>query len=216
MSALLTRLWSARRVIAIYAVLVALGWFVGEYLMGLAIPEMRPMDEPSVRRLVMAALVFFVLTAALPFVPGAEIGFTLLLLFGAEASPLVYFGMVGALVLSYSVARLVPLPLLVRFTRWLGLTRAADFAEELAAKPRPQRTAFVADTLNGRFSASLFSNRYIVLALLLNLPGNSVLGGGGGLAFLAGVSGLYGFWRYLTTVLLAVAPFPVLFLILGS
>ena len=56
-------------------------------------------------------------------------------------------------------------------------------------------------------------NRYVVLALLFNMPGNSVLGGGGGIAFIAGLSGRYRFWAYLLSVLIAVAPFPLLFLL---
>ena len=54
-----------------------------------------------------------------------EIGFALLLAFGAAAAPLVYFGMVGALLLSYTLARLLPTGLWTSWLVWLGFPQAA-------------------------------------------------------------------------------------------
>jgi len=51
----------------------------------------------------------------------------------------------------------------------------------------------------------------LALALALNLPGNSLIGGGGGIALSAGISGLYPMRSYLATVAVAVAPVPLLF-----
>ena len=69
----------------------------------------------------MTSFVAFVILAAIPFIPGAEIGFALLLLFGGQVAPLVYLGMVGALILSFVVARMVPASVLARVLGWLGL-----------------------------------------------------------------------------------------------
>lgn len=173
------------------------------------------MNEPLIHRLVMGSLIVFIFAAAIPFVPGAEIGFALLLMFGGKASPIVYFGMVGALVLSFTVASFVPLPVLARFAQWLRLKRTAEFVNELANTLPQNRASVVSEKLDSRFGDVMLKNRYVVLALLLNLPGNSVLGGGGGLAFMAGISGLYKFWAYLISVLIAVAPIPLMFLALG-
>lgn len=211
----LTRLWAARRAIGVYAFLLGAGAIAGEMLLDFAIPEMRPMNEPLIHRIVMGALLVFVLAAAIPFVPGAEIGFALLLIFGGKASPIVYAGMVCALLLSYCVGRFVPLPPLSSLARWLGLTRVAGFTGELADTPAEARGALVSSRLSGRFGRTVLRNRYVVLVVLLNTPGNSVLGGGGGLAFTAGVSGLYRFWPYLLCVLIAVAPIPLAFVLLG-
>ncbi len=212
MRTLLSKLWAARRAVLVYALLLGLGVVAGEWMMGIAIPEMRPMNEPMIHRLVMTALVIFVVAAALPFVPGAEIGFALLLIFGGQAAPLVYVGMVGALILSFTVARLVPLPALSRMAGWLGLARVAGLIDEIAATPKADRAAFFSERMSGRAGQAAFRNRYVLLAVLLNTPGNSVIGGGGGIAFTAGLSGLYRFWPYLAAVLIAVAPFPLFFL----
>lgn len=173
------------------------------------------MNEPLIHRIVMSALAIFVVTAAIPFVPGAEIGFGLLLLFGGQASLLVYTGMVGALLLSYSVARLVPLSVLSGFAEWLGLKKIAALCDQLAETPAEERAEFISGQLSGRFSSAVMRNRYLLLIVLLNMPGNSVLGGGGGIAFLAGISGLYSFWAFLVSVLIAVAPLPLFFLLVG-
>ena len=216
MRPVLVRLWSLRRALSLYALLLIFGLFAGDYLMELAVPEMRPMNEPLIHRIVMGSLFVFILAAAIPFVPGAEIGFALLLLFGGQAAPIVYAGMVSALLLSYCVARFVPLRTVSLLFRWLGLGKLAGSVDQLAETPLERRAALVSDNLSGRFSKSIVKNRYVLLMVLLNLPGNTAVGGGGGLAFAAGLSGLYRFWPYVFSVLIAVAPFPLFFLILGN
>jgi uncharacterized integral membrane protein len=47
----------------------------------------------------------------------------------------------------------------------------------------------------------------------LNLPGNSVLGGGGGIAALCGLSRQFYWWRYVLTLIVATAPIPLLVLV---
>jgi len=48
--------------------------------------------------------------------------------------------------------------------------------------------------------------RYLALAVLLNVPGNAVIGGGGGIAMLVGMTRLFSFPAYIATVVLAVSP----------
>jgi hypothetical protein len=54
----------------------------------------------------------------------------------------------------------------------------------------------------------LVEHRYLAIAVVFNLPGNALIGGGGGIGMLAGMSALFPFPRYLLTVSLAVAPVP--------
>ena len=215
MTRLLNLLWSSRRALVFYACLLAAGWAIGHVVLNASVPEVQTVHKPMFDPMILGALAIYVLAAAIPFVPGAEIGFALLLMFGARASLMVYAGMVGALLLAYIVARVVPLPLLSRFARWLRLSRLSTFVDDLDAIPRQDRAAVLAQRFDSGPGHTMFRNRYILLALLLNLPGNSILGGGGGLAFMAGVSGLYSFWPYLIAVLIAVAPFPLMFLLMG-
>ena len=61
----------------------------------------------------------------------------------------------------------------------------------------------------------LLKHRYIAIIVALNVPGNAVIGGGGGIALLAGLSGLFTFPRFLASVSLAALPVPLIVLIGG-
>ena len=59
----------------------------------------------------------------------------------------------------------------------------------------------------------LLRHRYLALGVAFNLPGNTLLGGGGGIALAAGMSGLYPLLAYVAVVAIAVAPVPLLVLL---
>lgn len=215
MSGVLTRLWRARRMALVYGVLLGIGWIIGLALQDAAFTELRPATDPMIGQFLVLAVLAYVVTAAIPFVPGAEIGIALLLMFGARAAPIVYFGMVGALCLSFAVARHVPREPLCRGLDRLGLTRAARLVAELEQAAEEDREELILSRLSAGVLRRVVTNRYLLLAIAINLPGNSLLGGGGGLAFAAGLSGLFGFWAFVGTVALAVAPIPLAFLVLA-
>ncbi|MBV6657485.1 MAG: hypothetical protein KI785_06920 [Devosiaceae bacterium] len=56
--------------------------------------------------------------------------------------------------------------------------------------------------------------RYVGVAAAFNLPGNALVGGGGGLALLAGLSGAFSFTGFAVATLIAVAPLPLAFALL--
>jgi hypothetical protein len=56
----------------------------------------------------------------------------------------------------------------------------------------------------------LVRHRYISLAVLINLPGNAILGGAGGIGLLAGMSGIIKLPRYMATMAIATTPVPLL------
>ena len=215
MRTVLSGLWRRRRAVFFYLLLLGTGWMIGLAFQNVTFLEMRPMNEPMIHRIVMISLVAYVLTAAIPFVPGAEIGFALLLMFGGMAAPIVYFGMVGALCLSFAVAKLVPRGPLCRFFAWLGLTRAARLVEELDEAASEDRERLILSHFPTGLTRRFVNHRYVLLALAINLPGNSFVGGGGGLAFVAGLSGLYPFGAFVVTAAIAVAPVPLTFLLLA-
>ena len=214
MRTVLIRIWELRRIVVLWAVLLGIGLLIGGWMQSVVVPELRPMNEPMIHRMVMGALIVYVFAAAIPFVPGAEIGFALLLIFGGVAAPVVYAGMVGALLLAYLVARFIPADALAAALAWLGLARVAALIRRVNALPREEREAMILERLPNGFLRRLCKSRYLSLAILLNLPGNSVIGGGGGLAFAAGASGLYGVLPFVATILLAVAPVPLFFFLM--
>ena len=111
---------------------------------------------------------------------------------------------------------LLPYPALRRFLADLGLRRAAALIDALQPLDRTARLDFLRARLPGWLSPLARSQRYILLALLINLPGNTILGGGGGILLVAGVSRLFSPVATLLTIALAVAPVPILVYWLGA
>jgi hypothetical protein len=59
-------------------------------------------------------------------------------------------------------------------------------------------------------------HRYVALALAVNVPGNSVIGGGGGIMLMAGLSGIFAPLPTLLAIAVAVSPVPLVILLLGA
>ncbi|MGH1466333.1 MAG: hypothetical protein ACRBBQ_13330 [Cognatishimia sp.] len=165
--------------------------------------------------MVLAVAGIYLLTSALPFVPGAEIGLGLMMVFGARVALVVYSCMVIALWLAFGIGRLVPQHQLLRLFSALHMGRAAELVRQTAALSPKERSDFLVARLPGRITPYLLNNRYLALILVLNLPGNAVIGGGGGIALVAGLSRLFSIGGYMLATALAVAPIPVLVMLLG-
>lgn len=199
-----------------YLGLVIGGIYVGRLLADTAGIDVRPSNELEVHRWIMGSFVVFVLAAAVPFVPGAEVGLALMLALGERIVPLVYLGMVLALTLAYLVGRWIPARVTAAGFGRLGLARARDLVLRLAPLGVEARLAtLIAHAPRGAVPF-LLRHRYLSLAIALNLPGNTLLGGGGGIALAAGMSGIYALGPCLATIALAVLPVPALFLALGA
>jgi len=165
---------------------------------------------------VAAALLAYVLAMALPFVPGIEIGLALMMVLGDQGILLVYAATQVSLLLSFVLGRWVPARLLAAGFRWLGMERAASLLEAVEALPLAERAGFLAHRARGRWAAALTRHHGLALALALNLPGNALIGGGGGIGMIAGVSRIVPFIRYLLVVSAATAPVPAFLLLCGA
>ena len=69
---------------------------------------------------------------------------------------------------------------------------------------------------SNRLLRGLIRSRYLALAVALNIPGNVLIGGGGGIALFAGISRMYSYLGFLITVVIAVAPIPAAVLVFGT
>ena len=203
-----TRRWL---LFALYGALIVLGAGLGRQLLEIAWPYFHPAHGASLRWMIAAAVVVYIGVMAVPFVPAAEIGFTLLLLFGAEVALLVYLSTVLALMLPYLIGRAVPPDLCARALGFFGLRRASDLAQQLAALDTNARLELLLAQAPARFVPTLLRHRYLALAVALNLPGNTLLGGGAGIALCAGICRLYPSHGFVVAVAIAVAPMPIAF-----
>ncbi|MBL4615404.1 MAG: hypothetical protein JKY27_11110 [Magnetovibrio sp.] len=55
----------------------------------------------------------------------------------------------------------------------------------------------------------LLRHRYLAVVVALNVPGNALIGGGGGICMAAGISGLFSWPRFLISIAIAVSPVPL-------
>ncbi|MBU2934643.1 MULTISPECIES: hypothetical protein [Pacificibacter] len=194
--------------IAIFALLIWLTHLAVGWLM-MKIDDLE--NAAGVRIGVLGALLLvYVLLMAVPFVPGAEIGISLMMLEGGALAPFVYSGTLFGLSLAYFVGRRVDCAVFKQVAMDLRLTGVSDLIDEITPLTGEQRQNFLQARLPKWVPAAVIRYKYVVLGLLLNLPGNALIGGGGGLALIAGFSGLYATKPTALTLAIAVAPVPAM------
>lgn len=201
--------------VGILALSAFCGHMLGAYVHGLMDLQHLAREALMQDGLILIVVLAYIVLIAFPFVPGAEIGFALLLIFGAPIAGVLYLATVTALVLSFSVGRIIPFHVLENILLRLGSDHTARRLSEILRKEH-----CIADSLpismQGdkqrfyRFVSWLIRHRLYTLAALINTPGNTAIGGGGGIALVAGVSRQISFREFLVCISLAVAPVPVI------
>ncbi len=178
--------------------------------------EVRPSNDHMIRGIIIISLVVYTVLIAIPFVPSVEVGWGLMLLLGADLAPLVYLCTVVGLSASYIVGRRIPESRLQTFLEEFSLTRASQLVGKLKTLDTEQRLSLLLARAPAKFIPTLVRHRYLAVAVALNIPGNTVIGGGGGISLVAGMSRLFGFCRFVLTLAVAVAPLPLLIVIFGT
>lgn len=193
-------------VVLVWALHLMLGWA----------KDLAEMDRGGLRlSMLVAFLLVYSVLIAVPFVPGVEVGLSLMAMEGPWIAPWIYLATVSGLGAAFAVGEWLPYARLRRFLADLGLRRAGRFVDRIQALDRRERLSMLQDRVP-RWARPVVSRyRYVLLALLINLPGNAVLGGGGGLLFMAGFSRLCHPIATAVTVTLAVAPVPLAFWAFG-
>lgn len=177
--------------------------------------QIRPDNEQQVHKAIMIGTVAYVGLLAMPFVPGAEIGIALLAGFGAAIAPLIYVCTVAAMMLAFTIGRFLPITALERLLRVLRLRRAADLVARAAPLSKDERIAMLLGGQSKRILPLALRYRYVAIALAVNTPGNSIIGGGGGIMIVAGLSGIFTPLSTFVTIVVAVSPVPLAVIFLG-
>lgn len=201
--------------IAILLALLILAKFAGDLVLNQLTPNLTPSTEPALHRLIMISIAIYVILMMLPFVPGVEIGLGLMVMFGPKLAPLVWFSTVLALVFSFVIGRLVPQQSIIEIFETLLLRRAADFLRFMHPLDSGERLQYLLNIRSSRIVPFLLRHRYIALMAAINLPGNALIGGGGGISFISGFIRIYSFFGFLIAVTLAVAPVPLIAMLVG-
>lgn len=177
--------------------------------------EITPGNQEDVHRAIMVGALAYIGLLALPFVPGAEIGLAMLAAFGPGIAPLIYVTTVIAMMLAYMIGRFLPIGALERLLSSLRLKRAADLVARAAPLVQEERLSLLLEGQPPKLLNFALRYRYLAIALAVNTPGNSFIGGGGGIMMIAGLSGIFSPVQTFLTILVAVAPVPLLVFFLG-
>lgn len=202
------------RLAILIAVLVLATW--GTHMVRDALNlQIRPDNEQQVHRMIMFGSAAYIGLLALPFVPGAEIGLAMLAAFGPAIAPLIYICTVASMILAYTAGRFLPADRLRRVLSAMRMHRAADLVARAAPLSGEARLAMLLDGQSARALRFAIRYRYVALAVAVNTPGNSVIGGGGGIMLLAGLSGIFSPLATVATIAIAVSPVPLAMVFFG-
>jgi len=147
----------------------------------------------------------YILLLSLPFVPGVELGVLLMCAFGKEGIVFVYFSTIVGLSLAFLMGHMVPKKWVESLLKKLGFSQTSG-------KQSDEIVSMLDNFLRHKkwLRALILNYRYLVIGVLFNMPGIYLIGGGGGISLVCGISRNISFKWFLLTVVLAVSPVPLL------
>lgn len=209
------RNWRLLAFVATFIALIISANSISNWILSELSSFLTPSTEPALHRLIILSAALYIVLMAIPFLPGVEIGLGLMVILGPKIIPLVYGCTLVSLSLSFVLGRLLPPRYASHVLSRLNLRRAAEFTNTLNGLRQEDRLPFLLANCPTKLLPLVLRYRFLALALLLNLPGNAAIGGGGGIGFTAGFSRIFPFPLYLLTIALAVAPVPLLLWLQG-
>jgi len=209
-------LWHSLLKISFLILLIIAANFASDWIADVLKIELRPSNEDFVHRTVLASAILYAFLIAIPFVPGVEIGLTLIGMFGPDIILLVYLSTFTGLMTAFIIGRCISMVALVRFLKSFHLLKASRLLESIEPLKMDDRLAFLVASTPSRLIPFLLRHRYVALAILVNLPGNILIGGGGGISLIAGTSRLFSYAGFLTTIVFAISPVPLAVLLFGT
>lgn len=160
--------------------------------------------------LIAISIAAYALLIAIPFVPAVEIGIALMVMEGPSMAPFVYIATVLGLYLAFWIGQRVSLDWLHRFFRDLHMVKACVLLNRIKTEPPAKRLAGLEQSLPNWVAPFATRYRYVTIAVLLSVPGNFAIGGGGGIMMIAGISRYFTGPRMFLTLIIAVLPIPLL------
>ena len=203
------------KLMVILIIIVALN-MGGTWLSHLIDFQLFPRHEPMLHAIVLVAVILYIVLMATPFMPGIEIGLALMMLLGNKGAILVYLCTLAALSVSFAIGRKIPSRFIGLLLNWLHLYKASALVRQLESLNQQERLEFLSEKAPSRIAPFLLRHRYLAIAVVVNLPGNALIGGGGGIGLVAGMSKIIPFHGYLMVLAIAIAPVPLWFFLQGS
>lgn len=190
--------------------LIVLGHYLSHLDAGSIRETLADLREAMGMGALLTSAVMLALLLGLPFVPSVEMGLMMMLVFGRHGAVAAWLATIAGLSLAYAAGRYMPAD---RMHHWLRSHGIKSDGQNAGREPTMSALADTALPSQGRASrigSFLAGHRYLLFALLINMPGNSLLGGGGGIALICGFTRLYRWPWFVLTVALASLPVPLL------
>jgi hypothetical protein len=210
-----SRLARYLKIALIICVLAALN-FAGTWFAHQINFQLFPRHDSILNTIVLGALFLYILLMAIPFMPGIEIGLALMLMLGSKGALLVYLCTLAALSISFIVGKTIPPRLVYRLLKWLHLYKASTLVRQLEPLNQQERLKFLNEKMPTKVAPLLLNYRYLAIAAALNLPGNALIGGGGGISLVVGMSKIVPFHAFILLLAIAIAPVPLWFFLFGG
>jgi len=196
------------RIVIVLTVILGLN-LAGTWIGHLVNFQIFPRHDSLLHAAVMATAIMYIILMATPFMPGIEVGLAIMVLLGQKSALLIYLCTLVALSISYLVGRYFPLHLVHQFLKWLYLEKASNLINELEPLKRADRLELLNKKAPAKITPFLLNHLYLTIAVVLNMPGNALIGGGGGIGLVVGMSGIVPFHKYFATLAIAVLPVPL-------
>lgn len=168
---------------------------------GLVMRWLEAQNQPHIWIVLGTALVYAI-ALSVPFLPAVELGWLIMAAFGPIGILAIWAATPLGLLLAFSIGYW-----LREWPQVLRLQRRFEDRVAAATSDRP------GDRMLRFASDRLASHPYIALAVLVNMPGNWLIGGGGGIGLMAGASGLYHPLKFLLVLIPATGVIAVLMLV---
>jgi len=170
---------------------------------------------PLMIGLVLVVLCAYIVLISIPFVPGIEIALSLMIIRGPEVVIWVYVATVLGLFLAFLAGQYLSYGYLHSIFRDMRMKRACDLLDTIQPLSRNERLSLLKSKIPSPLRPFLIEGRYAIIGIVLNIPGNALIGGGGGIMLVAGLSRVFSTCWLLVTLLCAVAPIPIAILVFG-
>jgi hypothetical protein len=185
-------------------------WVAGSWSSQYLHSQLWPLDTEQTQLFIGLLVLVYAVCMILPFMPAIELGLVLLAMLDIPGVLMLYLLTVVALMISYGVGKLIPIHVLKRMFVFLHFPRASELLCSAEVCDEKEQINRFIEHAPKRMIPFLLRHRYCVFAVVINTPGNMVIGGAGGIAMMSGLSRLFGFRQFALTILIAVSPLPIL------
>lgn len=158
----------------------------------------------------LAVLAVYALLICVPFLPSFHLSLAFMILQGPDQIWWIFWATVVGFLLPFVAGNRIPHRHLVHIFNDLHMYRIAKLVKDTHAIPRDQRSELITQMAPKWIKPLVNKWRYLAIAIALNVPGNVIIGGAGGILMVAGLSRLFAPAAILVTIIVCLCPIPIL------